>query len=316
MEIYETESEIGKRKSWLLSLIVIVLVAIGVLIVLQVIALAIAPFLFNISMEEIIGLMTGDYSPSNGRMAMYFVQGIGSGIGFWVAAYVIMRFIDKADLHWEIQLPRFNIKGAGLVLLITVGGMLFNGLLVYFNSQLILPDFLSGMESWMLEMEEQLLDLTKFLTDFQSIPELLVGILVIGVFAGIGEEMFFRGLIQPKMHLYTGNGHAGVWVTAFIFSAIHLQFYGFLPRLFLGGMFGYLYYYSGSLTYPILAHILNNTVTVLMVYASNQGMIDFDMESTDTVSYPAAIVGLLVLLAGIFYFKKLNKPNGELEQSI
>ncbi|TXE12554.1 CPBP family intramembrane glutamic endopeptidase [Algoriphagus aquimarinus] len=316
MEIYETESEIGKRKSWLLSLIVIVLVAIGVLIVLQVVALAIAPFLFNISMEEIIGLMTGDYSPSNGRMAMYFVQGIGSGIGFWVAAYVIMRFIDKADLHWEIQLPRFNIKGAGLVLLITVGGMLFNGLLVYFNSQLILPDFLSGMESWMLEMEEQLLELTKFLTDFQSIPELLVGILVIGVFAGIGEEMFFRGLIQPKMHLYTGNGHAGVWVTAFIFSAIHLQFYGFLPRLFLGGMFGYLYYYSGSLTYPILAHMLNNTVTVLMVYASNQGMIDFDMESTDTVSYPAAIVGLLVLLAGIFYFKKLNKPNGELEQSI
>lgn len=316
MEIYETESEIGKRKSWLLSLIVIVLVAIGVLIVLQVIALAIAPILFNISMEEIIGLMTGDYSPINGRMAMYFVQGIGSGIGFWVAAYVIMRFIDKADLHWEIQLPRFNIKGAGLVLLITVGGMLFNGLLVYFNSQLILPDFLSGMESWMLEMEEQLLDLTKYLTDFQSIPELLMGILVIGVLAGIGEEMFFRGLIQPKMHLYTGNGHAGVWVTAFIFSAIHLQFYGFLPRLFLGGMFGYLYYYSGSLTYPILAHILNNTVTVLMVYASNQGMIDFDMESTDTVSYPAAIVGLLVLLAGIFYFKKLNKPNGELEQGI
>ncbi|SFA89968.1 CPBP family intramembrane glutamic endopeptidase [Algoriphagus aquimarinus] len=316
MEIYETESEIGKRKSWLLSLIVIVLVTIGVLIVLQVVALAIAPFLFNISMEEIIGLMTGDYSPSNGRMAMYFVQGIGSGIGFWVAAYVIMRFIDKADLHWEIQLPRFTIKGAGLVLLITVGGMLFNGLLVYLNSQLILPEFLSGMEAWMLEMEEQLLELTKFLTDYQSIPELLVGILVIGVLAGIGEEMFFRGLIQPKLHLYTGNGHAGVWVTAFIFSAIHLQFYGFLPRLFLGGMFGYLYYYSGSLTYPILAHILNNTVTVLMVYASNQGMIDFDMESTDTVSYPAAIIGLLVLLAGIFYFKKINKPDGELEQGI
>ena len=260
--------------------------------------------------------MTGDYSPINGRMAMFFIQGIGSGIGFWVAAYVIMHFIDKADLHWEIQLPRFNVKGAGLVLLITIGGMLFNGLLVYWNSQLVLPEFMSSMESWMLEMEGQLLELTKFLTDFQTIPELLMGVLVIGVLAGIGEEMFFRGLIQPKMHLYTGNGHAGVWVTALIFSAIHLQFYGFLPRLFLGGMFGYLYYYSGSLTYPILAHIANNSITVLLVYASNQGMIDFDMESTDTVSYPAAIIGLLVLLAGIFYFKKINKPNGELEQGI
>jgi len=316
MEIYETESEIGKRKSWLLSLVVIVLVSLGVLVVLQVIALAVAPYLFNISIQEIMGLMTGDYSPSNGRMAMFFVQGVGSGLGFWVAAYVIMRFIDKADLHWEIQLPRFNLKGAGLVLLISIGGMFFNGLLVYWNSQLVLPEFMAGTELWMQEMEQQLLELTKFLTDFQSIPELLMGILVIGVLAGIGEEIFFRGLIQPKMHLYTGNGHAGVWVTALIFSAIHLQFYGFLPRLFLGGMFGYLYYYSGSLTYPILAHIANNSITVLMVYASNQGMIDFDMESTDTVSYPAAIIGLLVLAAGIFYFKKINKSNGELEQGI
>lgn len=316
MEIYETESEIAKRKSWLLSLIVIVLVALGVLIVLQVIALAVAPFLFNITLEEIMGLMMGDYSPNNGRMAMFFIQGIGSGIGFWVAAYVVMHYIDKADLHWEIQLPRFNGKGAGLVLLISMGGMLFNSLLVYWNSQLVLPESMSGIESWMKEMEQQLLELTQFLTDFQTIPELLMGILVIGVLAGIGEEMFFRGLVQPKMHLYTGNGHAGVWVTALIFSAIHMQFYGFLPRLFLGGMFGYLYYYSGSLTYPILAHIANNSITVLMVYASSQGLIEFDMESTDTVSYPAAIIGLLVLLAGIFYFKKINKPNGELEQGV
>ncbi len=316
MEIYETESEIAQRKSWLLSLIVIVLVGLGVLVVLQVIALAVAPYLFNISLEEIMGLMAGDYSPNNGRMVLYFVTGVGSGIGFWVAAYVIMHFIDKADLHWQVQFSRFNVIGAGLVLLIAFGGMLFNGLLVYWNSKLVLPEFMSGTESWMKDMEGQLMELTIFLTDFQSVPELLMGILVIGVLAGIGEEMFFRGLIQPKMHLYTGNAHVGIWLTALIFSAIHFQFYGFLPRLFLGGMFGYLYYYSGSLTYPILAHIANNTITVLMVYASNEGMIDFDMESTDTVSYPAAIIGLLVLLAGIFYFKKINKPNGELEQGI
>ncbi|REG84677.1 CPBP family intramembrane glutamic endopeptidase [Algoriphagus antarcticus] len=316
MEIYETESEIAQRKSWLLSLIVIVLVGLGVLVVLQVIALAVAPYLFNISLEEIMGLMAGDYSPNNGRMVLYFVTGVGSGIGFWVAAYVIMHFIDKADLHWQVQFSRFNVIGAGLVLLIAFGGMLFNGLLVYWNSKLVLPEFMSGTESWMKDMEGQLMELTIFLTDFQSVPELLMGILVIGVLAGIGEEMFFRGLIQPKMHLYTGNAHVGIWLTALIFSAIHFQFYGFLPRLFLGGMFGYLYYYSGSLTYPILAHIANNTITVLMVYASNEGMIDFDMESTDTVSYPAAIIGLLVLLAGIFYFKKINKSNGELEQGI
>ncbi len=316
MEIYETQSEIAKRKSWLLSLVVIVLVAFGVLILLQVLALALTPFLFGVSIDEIMGLMSGDFSAANGRMAMFFIQGIGSGIGFWLAAYVIAHYIDKADMHWEIQLPRFNMKSAGLVLLITFGGMLFNAFLVHLNSLLALPEALSGLEIWMQEMEDQLLELTKFLTDFQTIPELLTGILVIGILAGIGEEMFFRGLIQPKMKLYLGSAHAGVWVTAIIFSAIHLQFYGFLPRMFLGVMFGYLYHYSGSLTYPILAHILNNSITVILVYLSNQGKIDFDLESTDAISYPVAFLGLLGLLVGIYYFKKINKPNGELDQSI
>ena len=316
MEIYETQSEIAKRKSWLLSLVVIVLVAFGVLILLQVLALAFTPFLFGVTVEDIVGLMSGDYSSPNGRMAMFFIQGIGSGIGFWLAAYVISHFIDKADLHWEIQLPRFNLQGAGLVLIIAVGGMLFNALLVYWNSLLVLPEALSGVEIWMKETEAQLLELTMFLTDFQSITELLTGILVIGVLAGIGEEMFFRGIVQPKMKLYTGSAHAGVWLTAIIFSAIHLQFYGFLPRVFLGAMFGYLYLFSGSLIYPILAHILNNSITVILVYLSNQGQIDFDIESTDTVSYPIALLGLVGLLAGIYYFKKLNNPDGELDQSI
>jgi len=316
MEIYETESEIAKKKNWLLSLVVTVLVSFGVLIVFQGGALAAAPYLFNITLTEIVELMSGDFSSENGRMAILFIQGIGSGIGFWVAAYVIMHFIDKADLHWEIQLPRFNLQGAVVIVLITLGAMLFNSLLIYWNSHLALPEFMSETEAWMREMEDQMAELTKFLTDFQSIPELLMGLLVIGVLAGIGEEMFFRGLLQPKMHLYTGNAHLGVWVTAIIFSAIHVQFFGFLPRVFLGAIFGYMYLYSGSLVYPIFGHILNNSFTVLLVYMANQGWVDFDMESPDIVSYPLAILGLLVLVAGIIYFKKINKPNGELDQGI
>ncbi|WP_332913617.1 CPBP family intramembrane glutamic endopeptidase [Algoriphagus boritolerans] len=87
--------------------------------------------------------------------------------------------------------------------------MFFNGLLVYWNANLTLPDSMAGMEAWMMEMESQLMELTKFLTDFQNIPELLTGILVIGVFAGVGEEMFFRGLIQPKMKQYTNSAIGG-----------------------------------------------------------------------------------------------------------
>ena len=317
MEIYETQAEIASRKNWLLSLVVITLVTFGTLVLLQVLSLAVVPFLFQVSMEDMMSLVSGNYDIPNGRMALLFTQGIGSGLGFWVATWIIIRFLEKANLKWSKQRARVSSKNLALVTAMTVGSMLFNGLLMYWNSQMVLPEFLSGVEQWMRDMETQLMELTVFLTDFQSIPELLTGILVIGVFAGVGEELFFRGLIQPKMQVYFRSPHWGIWVTAFIFSAIHAQFFGFFPRLFLGALFGYLYHYTGSLFYPILGHILNNALTLLLVYGSNQGFIDLDVQATDTVSYPAALVGFLVLILGFLYFKKVNRGKDEkLDQSV
>ena len=317
MEIYETQAEIASRKNWLLSLVVITLVTFGTLVLLQGLSLAVVPFLFQVSMEDMMSLVSGNYDIPNGRMALLFTQGIGSGLGFWVATWIIIRFLEKANLKWAKQRARVSSKNLALVTVMTVGGMLFNGLLMYWNSQMVLPEFLSGVEQWMRDMETQLMELTVFLTDFQSIPELLTGILVIGVFAGVGEELFFRGLIQPKMQVYFRSPHWGIWVTAFIFSAIHAQFFGFFPRLFLGALFGYLYHYTGSLFYPILGHILNNALTLLLVYGSNQGFIDLDVQATDSVSYPAALVGFLVLILGFLYFKKVNQGKDEkLDQSV
>jgi membrane protease YdiL (CAAX protease family) len=317
MEIYETQAEIASRKNWLLSLVVITLVAFGALVLLQGISLAFVPFLFQVSMEDLMSLVAGNYDIPNGRMALLFTQGIGSGLGFCAATWIIVRFLEKANLNWAKQLSRVSGKNLALVTAMTVGGMLFNGLLMYWNSLLVLPDFLSGVEQWMRDMETQLMELTQYLTDFQSIPELLAGILVIGVFAGVGEEMFFRGLIQPKMQEYLRSPHWGIWVTAIIFSAIHAQFFGFLPRMFLGALFGYLYHYTGSLFYPILGHILNNALTLLLVYGANQGFFDLDVQSTDTVSYPGALVGFLVLILGFLYFKKVNRGKDEkLDQGV
>lgn len=317
MEIYETQAEIASRKNWFLSLLVITLVAFGTLVLLQGIAVVLIPPIFQISVDELMSLVGGDYSVPNGRMALLFAQGLGSGLGFWLATWGILRYLEKADLGWTKQLSRVNGKNLAWVTAMTVGGMLVNGLLMYWNSHLVLPEFLSGVEQWMRDMEKQLMELTQFLTDFQSIPELLAGILVIGVLAGVGEELFFRGLIQPKMQGYFRSPHWGIWVTAIVFSAIHVQFYGFLPRLFLGALFGYLYHYTGSLFYPILGHILNNTLTLLLVYASNEGLIEMDIQSTDAVSYPGALAGILVLILGFLYFKKANGVKDEkLDQSI
>lgn len=311
MEIYETQAEIASRKNWVLSLVVITLITFGTLVFLQGIATLLIPALFQVSLDDLVALIEGNYQIPNGRMALLFTQGIGSGLGFCFATWIIVVLLEKASFRWKTQWSRVSGLNLGLILAMTLGGMLFNGFLVYWNSHLVLPSALAPLEQWMREMETQLMELTRFLTDFQSISELLAGILVIGVLAGIGEEVFFRGVIQPKLQGYLRSPHWGIWLTAIIFSAIHVQFYGFLPRLFLGALFGYMYHYTGSLIYPILAHILNNSLTLLAVYLSNQGHLSIDMESTDTVSIPAALGGFLVLSLGFLYFKKVNRVKDE-----
>ena len=311
MEIYETQAEIASRKNWVLSLLVITLITYGSSSFLMGIATLLIPVLFQVSLDDLVALIEGNYQIPNGRMALLFTQGIGSGLGFCFATWIIVVLLEKASFRWKIQWSRVSGLNLGLILAMTLGGMLFNGFLVYWNSHLVLPSALAPLEQWMREMETQLMELTRFLTDFQSISELLAGILVIGVLAGIGEEVFFRGVIQPKLQGYLRSPHWGIWLTAIIFSAIHVQFYGFLPRLFLGALFGYMYHYTGSLIYPILAHILNNSLTLLAVYLSNQGHLSIDMESTDTVSIPAALGGFLVLSLGFLYFKKVNRVKDE-----
>lgn len=313
MDIYKTQVPITTKSNWLLSIVVMVLVTFGVLILLQGLGLLLLPVFFDIPLEELSALFTAESTNPNGRMAFLFVQGLGGGLGFLVAGLLISKVIDKADFGWQQQISRFMFLGFALTLAIMTGAVLFNSLLIDWNAKVVFPEFLSELEHMMKSKEDELMALTKYLTDFENVGEFLMGILVIGVLAGIGEEFLFRGVLQPKLQLFTGNAHVAIWLSGFIFSAIHFQFYGFFPRMMLGAVFGYLYLYSGSLIYPIIAHILNNTFTVVLVYLNKLGKIEFKIEETDQVSMPLAIIGLLILVVGFRVFKDKTqniKKNG------
>ena len=240
-------------------------------------------------------------------MAFLFVQGLGGGLGFFFAALIIAKLVDKANLGWQQQMDRFKFIGFAIMVVVMIGGILFNGVLIEWNAGIKLPEFLSELEKTMREKEDELMVMTKYLTDFDNTGEFLMGLLVIGVLAGLGEEFLFRGVLQPKLQFYTGNAHVGIWLAAFIFSAIHLQFYGFFPRMLLGAIFGYLYYYSGSLLYPIIAHILNNAFTVILVYLNKLGKIEFNIEESEQVSLPFALLGLVLLIVSMQVFKEKTR---------
>ena len=136
-------------------------------------------------------------------------------------------------------------------------------LLGLLNNQMELPAFMAPIEEWMRAQETLAEQLTTILLSSDSVWVILANLIVIAVTAGITEEFLFRGALQRVIGKWTSNPHTIIWVAAILFSAFHLQFYGFLPRMILGAYFGYLLYWSKSIWIPVFAHFVNNAFAVI-----------------------------------------------------
>lgn len=131
------------------------------------------------------------------------------------------------------------------------------------NKQMELPACMAPIENWMREQENTAEKLTLVLLSGNSFVTLLFNLIVIAVTAGITEEFLFRGALQRIIGKWTTNHHLVIWSAAFLFSAFHMQFFGFLPRMLLGAFFGYLLYWSKNIWIPVFAHFLNNAFAVI-----------------------------------------------------
>ncbi|WP_266367234.1 CPBP family intramembrane glutamic endopeptidase [Tellurirhabdus rosea] len=239
--------------------------------------------------------------------ALMMVQAVSHAFTFLVPCLLFWRLFEGrrwADFNAR---PLSAVQSVGLVALLTIAFMPLNGLVIDWNQGLELPPVLESLETWMKQKEEQLGKLTAFLTTFSTPLQLVIAVFVIAVLPAVGEELLFRGIVQRKLIEWTANVHAGIWIAAFIFSAIHMQFYGFIPRVLLGALFGYLYVWSRNLWVPILAHFVNNGFTVLMVWLYRQKMVSVDIENTDSVPLTGAFFSLLLTIGFLYYFRKSNQ---------
>ncbi len=149
--------------------------------------------------------------------------------------------------------------------------------LVAWNEAISLPDSWSGFEEILRDYEASARASVESIMGGTSVADLLIGVLLMGCLTGLAEEMFFRGGLQPLLCAVLRNRHAAVWATAFIFSAVHLQFFGFFPRLLMGAFFGYLVMWTGSLWASVFAHALNNSLVVAAFWLTNRGVMTFDV---------------------------------------
>jgi membrane protease YdiL (CAAX protease family) len=136
------------------------------------------------------------------------------------------------------------------------------------NSRMDLPDWLSWVEGTMREKEDRASDIMGFLLGSDGISGMAVNLFTLALIPAFAEELLFRGILQQLFIKVFRSAHAGIWITSILFSAVHFQFYGFLPRMILGLLFGYLFIWTGSLWSAIVPHFINNAIPVVMTFLS------------------------------------------------
>ncbi len=233
--------------------------------------------LFSFLLFSLLSMLItgGDFSSLN---SLRFAQLLQS-IGLFILPPLLLAYVwSSRPSEWLQTNHRPELPVSLLVVLIMWAAIPAINLLGSLNQQLQLPEALAGFEATLKAMEAEAEALTERLLVMNTAGELLITIGIVALVPAIGEELFFRGTIQRLIHSKWGP-HAAVWLTALLFSAIHFQFYGFVPRMMLGALMGYLLVWSGSLWYPVIAHFVNNATVVLFYFADKKGWIHFDLEN-------------------------------------
>ena len=256
------------------------------------------------------GVITLWLSAGNDITRLKIGQGISSLLIFIAPPLILYGFTR----HEPMRAIGFRKPVTGWMLLIGVALMFvslpFTSQLGIWNENMKLGSF-EALEDWLQSMEDMAGDFTERMLQVDTVGGLLFNLLVIALIPAIGEELTFRGVLQQSLVKRCKNVHVGIILSAAIFSFIHFQFYGFLPRMFLGILLGYMFYYSGSLWTSILMHFINNGAAVVVAYLGQKGLTDIDMEDFGSTTNLWLMIGsLVVTVALIVLSNKLKQKYG------
>jgi hypothetical protein len=230
-------------------------------------------------------------------------------IGIFIIPAIFFAYLENRNIPQYLKLNKAPLFVSVIISAIVVFTFLpFTHWLVDINQNMRLPEFLGSIERWMKDSEESAAKLTEAFLKTDSFPGLFTNIIIVGVLAAIGEELLFRSVLIRLFDSWFKNVHLAVLFSALLFSAFHLQFYGFLPRFMLGVLFGYLFVWSGTVWLPILAHFLNNGSAVVVYFLFNTGKMATDADqfgATDNwIKIVISTLVSIILLAGIYFFEK------------
>lgn len=268
-----------------------------------------------------IGLWTLLYHGRQDVVSLKVMQMLQTVGTFMLPCFIMAYFWSKHPMEYLglSECPdKWTCLLAVVLMLLASPGI---NLLSWLNQQMRLPAFLSGLEMLMQQQEEAAALLTEQFIRADSVGVLLFNLVLMALLPAFGEELCFRGVVQRlfspsdasnSTSCIKAGQHAAVWATAILFSAIHFQFYGFVPRMLMGALLGYMLVWSGSLWLPVLAHFTNNALAVIVYniyYMRGMDTDGIDVFGTGSTSW-VGILSLLLAGACIFYlYRRLIRVN-------
>jgi len=260
---------------------------------------------YNIPFTELSSFIS-DYSNQDNITGLGIINAGTQVFGFLLASILFMYIFGKASVNG------FWLKLTGILILLSPIVMILANPIIGLSMELnnfLIPEG-SWLETIFKPMEEKAAEATEAFLHMPDTGKRFRNLILIALIPAVCEEFVFRGVLQSQFAKWTKNVHYGVWISAFFFSAIHMQFYGFIPRMLMGGLLGYLLVWSGSIWAPIIAHFTNNGLAVLAsYYVQHQPGLTDEIFEEQTSTLPVVIVGLILFGLSLWLFWKNSKWN-------
>ena len=261
----------------------------------------------------LISLFTGI---SGMDMSMTRVIQTISSLGlFLLPAIGMALFCDASPRHY-LFLHKVNDERVWLLVLASMFLIAAPiNFIAMLNQQMELPTFMAPVEQWMRSQEDLAQQLTQNMIG-DGTPQLLaINLIVMALCPAITEEFFFRGALQRLIGKWNPNPHFVIWSAAILFSAFHLQFYGFIPRMLLGAYLGFLLLWTRSIWIPVFAHFINNATAVIGMSDKNlreSALVTGEIPTDQIFQYGiAAAISLILFIFLNQYLKKILKGQSE-----
>ncbi|WP_372976760.1 lysostaphin resistance A-like protein [Mucilaginibacter sp.] len=286
-----------------LQFLLFVVVFTAIFIIGNLLGIAIITVVYGLNMVMEIAQL--NFTNPQSIPALYILQVVTTTIPIFLAPVIFGYWVARDPAEYikpTIRIPWMLFVVAFFVMLISSPLIEF---LSNINQQMVLPEWLGGLERWMKESEESARRMTAVLLNMQTLWDCIKNVLLIGLLTAIAEEFLFRGGMQTIMQKWTKNTHVAIWVTAAIFSAFHMEFYGFLPRLLLGALFGYFVAWSGSIWPAVWGHFLNNGSAVVITYLYQKRYIKLNPDDTNVFSWWQYIFSLIIIIILLLVYKKI-----------